>query len=166
LGPAERASAFRVPAGASPGVALANSALRAALGPLAPGDDYLRNATSACPNPPLDTTDRTTTDAFVRDVAAGVRMFITDARYDAVIYAPAIPVTLAQWAQVTLDTAPRPGVDRPGWFTVVLSTPGSEGASRASEVRFPPYAASGHMVNITEPQPLHDDVAAWLQGGP
>jgi hypothetical protein len=121
---------------------------------------------SACPGAPLDTTDPTATEAFAANLAAGVRLFVTDARYDAVIYAPAIPATLAQWVPVTVDTAPRAGVERPGWFTVSLDGADGGGGARPVEVRFPSYPGSGHMVNITEPQPLHDDVGAWLRESP
>jgi hypothetical protein len=89
-----------------------------------------------------------------------VRTFISDARYDSVIYAPAIPLLLQQVATVVRDTSPRPGVARPGWFTVTF--PEGRGVAPAIEVRFPPYDDSGHFIAVAEPQHLHDDVAAWM----
>jgi hypothetical protein len=100
------------------------------------------------------------TDAFLANLRAGVRTFISHARYDSVIDAAAIPAALATVATVAIDTTPRPGVARPGWFTVAFPEDG--GAAPPIEVRFPPYDASGHYISIGQPQALHDDVAAWM----
>jgi hypothetical protein len=65
---------------------------------------------------------------------------------------------------VVVDSAPRPGVARPGWFTVAFAEDG--GFAPTIEVRFPPYDESGHFVALAEPQALHDDVAAWIAEEP
>jgi hypothetical protein len=57
--------------------------------------------------------------------------------------------------EVTLDDAPRPGVERPGWIHLAYET-GEE-----ADIRFPPYEA-GHAVAMTQAHALSQDVEAWL----
>jgi hypothetical protein len=86
-----------------------------------------------------------------------------------VIYAPAIPASLSAAypgivQSVDVDSSPRDGVARPGWFTVNYA-PGALGSATpiaAQAVRFPFYAASGHQVASAEPLELEEDVAAWM----
>jgi hypothetical protein len=158
--PSERADAFRGTAPDTDATQAANATLTAALGPLRPGDRYLVYPGPACPVPGTLLSDSGSGNEFVANLRDGVRMFITDARYDSVIYSPAIPALLEQVATVAVDTAPRPGVARPGWFTVTFP------AGTPIEVRFPPYDDSGHFVSVAEPQHLHDDVEAWVGGAP
>jgi len=66
---------------------------------------------------------------------AHVKTFITHARYDASVYTPAIFTALAALGHPELAAA------------MHLAT----------------YDDSGHMIEVSEPQKLHDDVAAWLQ---
>jgi hypothetical protein len=142
-----------------------NAAWSTGLGALQPVDRYLLCPSTACP---VDTNAMTmgpgSEEAFLANLRGGVRTFISHARYDSVIYAPAIPAALQSLATVTVDTAPRPGVARPGWFTVSFAEDG--GATPGIEVRFPPYDSSGHYVALAQPQALHDDVAAWIAGAP
>jgi hypothetical protein len=92
-----------------------------------------------------------------------VRTFITHARYDPSIYAPAIPAVLSwEGFAVTMDSSPRPGIARPGWFTVSLPADANDPAMTV-EVRFPLYDQSGHEVSVTQPADLASDVQAWLQ---
>jgi hypothetical protein len=164
LGPPARAGAFRLPVADTPATQATNAALTAALGPLAPGDRYLVYPSTACPTGASLAEGAGAGNEFVANLRDGVRTFISDARYDSVIYSPAIPAVLQEVGTVTMDTAPRPGVARPGWFRVSFPQNGAPGP--ALEVRFPPYVDSGHFVTVAEPQHLHDDVAAWLDAGP
>ena len=102
--------------------------------------------------------------AFVDNLRV-VRTFITHARYDANVYTPAIPYVLhSKNLGASIDSAPRPGVARPGWFRVDFPAQSDGGAvAKAVEVRFPPYDAAGHMVAATQPADLAADVQAWLQ---
>jgi hypothetical protein len=162
LQPAARRDAFRsfradvlAPSVLS-ATAQGNAALTASLGALATGDTYVV---------PFDMTDWRQEDdptLFVQNVAF-VRTFITDARYDSAIFARAIPAALASaGAGGTVDESPRPGVVRPGWFDVVFTGDAGSGAPPSTEVRFPSYVSSGHLVVVTQAQDLRDDVAAWL----
>jgi hypothetical protein len=136
---------------------LLNLALTLQLGTLAPGDEYFALWSNACGGSSPEYA------AFIANLRT-VRTFITDARYDPAIYAPAIPAALkAMGLGGTIDTAPRPGVARPGWFSVNL--PASDGAAATTvEVRFPPYVDSGHMVAVSQPADLAADVEAWILG--
>jgi hypothetical protein len=163
--PAARAGAFRVPAPADAAQAQTNAAFAAALGALGPEDAYLASPATACPYGPDLFAGPGSLDAFVADLADGVRAFVSDARYDGSIYAPAIPAALAQIATVTVDTSPRPGVARPGWFRVALAADAGT-ANAPNEVRFPAYNDSGHFVALAQPGALHDDVAAWIAASP
>ena len=168
MGPEARESAFRVAAPADAAQAATNAAWTAALGPLGPGDAYLVSPATACPMGPTLFTDSGSEDAFIANLRGGVRTFVSDARYDGSIYSPAIPAALQTALQglavVDVDTAPRAGVARPGWFTVQFTADG--GAAPSIEVRFPPYDDSGHFVALAQPQALHDDVATWIAGAP
>jgi hypothetical protein len=164
LGPAYRSAAFRVAVPETPGTALANAALTSALGALGPNDRYLAYPSTACPYDDTLFTGSGSADEFVANLKGGVRTFISNARYDSVIYSPAIPAELQEVGTVVVDISPRPGVARPGWFTV--SFPEDGGMASPIEVRFPPYEESGHFIGVAEPQHLHDDVADWLLAGP
>jgi hypothetical protein len=155
--PGARDGAFRnAPPTPSPDLDRANAALTSALGALGPNDAYLVQPGDQCITPP-DLPHSTVSDTFVRNLRP-VRTFITNARSDLIIYTPAIPAVFAHggWGGA-IDTSPRDGVARPGCFTV--TPPDGDGPI---EVRFPPYVASGHMVAVTQPADLADDVEAWL----
>jgi hypothetical protein len=162
LQPRARADAFRVVAPADAAQAQTNASWTAALGALATGDAYLVSPATACPYGADLFSGPGSLDAFVANLGDGVRTFVSDARYDGSIYSPAIPAALGQVARVAVDTAPRSGVARPGWFRVFLDADAGTGV----EVRFPPYVDSGHFVALAEPQALHDDVAAWVAEAP
>jgi hypothetical protein len=158
LGPASRAGAFRTAAPPSPGAMAIDAALASALGPLGSDDAYFVYPGTACPVGGL-LQGIGSANEFVENLDGGVRTFISDARYDAVIYSPAIPATLEPAGTVVVDTAPRAGVARPGWFRVTL-----DGGAMPIDVRFPLYDSAGHFVSVGQPQDLRDDVAAWYAG--
>ncbi len=96
---------------------------------------------------------------FLANLKTGVNTFITNSRYDAVIYSPAIPASLPQIA-VGTTVESYPNADemrhaRLGAFSVTFA--GDGGASQTVSVRFPSYVSSGHMVTATEPQNFHDE---------
>jgi len=102
--------------------------------------------------------------AFIENLRT-VRTFITDARYDLAIYAPAIPAILQDMGLGgAIDTSPRPGVARPGWVRVNLPAEDGGGPGTTVEVRFPSYDNSGHEVAVTQPADLAADVEGWLLG--
>jgi hypothetical protein len=144
----------------------AEAALVAQLGALPKGDRYFSSFGPACVTGP-DTVweSNAMANAFLQNLAH-VRTFITNARYDGIVYAPAIPNMFARegWP-VAYDDAPRPGVARPGWFRVdVPAAPSGARAGFTATVRFPPYVDSGHMVSLSEPAALAEDARAWLAG--
>jgi hypothetical protein len=97
-----------------------------------------------------------------------VKTFITNAKYDIVVYAPAIPGALARHTDVLdnviHDTSPLAGQERPG--RILLSyRPGAFPdipGQQTRIIRFPFYKNSGHAVSITEPVELFNDVSEWL----
>ena len=93
-----------------------NQSLTSQLGTLNAGDRYFVLSTNEC-SPVLSASSGGNEGVFVENLRT-VRTFITDARYDSVIYAPAIPSVLqAAGFGGGVDRAPRPGVARPGWFS-------------------------------------------------
>jgi hypothetical protein len=69
--------------------------------------------------------------------------------------------SLAPLWDVSVEAAPRPGVERPGW--IALAAPDAGGHPAANlEIRFPTYAESSHVVSVYEPAALADDVEAWF----
>ena len=105
-------------------------------------------------------------ESFARN-ALYTRVFMTNAALDLAIWGPNLPLALEAYPTwfdaVVHDTAPRPGVERPGWiqldYAFAVVAPGDSGSR---EIRFPTYANSGHMVNLRQPEGLAADVAAWL----
>jgi pimeloyl-ACP methyl ester carboxylesterase len=104
---------------------------------------------------------------FLENVAH-VETFITNAKYDLVVYTNAIPPALALHSEilenVVHDTGLYPGEERPGWI-ILTYKPGvflhiPELQTRF--IRFPFYAASGHPVTVTEPVEFFTDVYKWL----
>jgi hypothetical protein len=157
LGPSARQGAFHPNLAAVNGVAQANAALTTLLGALGTQDAYVALFGSQCPTP-ADWMDPAVADLFVENMLS-VRTFITHARYDQVVYTPAIPGAFqnAGWT-VVVESAPRAGVVNPGWFKV------TDTMGHSTEVRWPPYDSSGHMVAMTEGAELATDVQGWLAG--
>jgi pimeloyl-ACP methyl ester carboxylesterase len=96
-----------------------------------------------------------------------VKTFITQAMLDLAVYSPSIPGLFAELPlevdAVAVDQQPRPGVARPGWFTLTyhegfLGVP----ADTRRTVRFPIYEHAGHMVSLSQPAELRADVIDFL----
>jgi hypothetical protein len=100
--------------------------------------------------------------------AAWVETFATQAAFDTVVYAPAIPEALGMHTSILSgsvhDTTGPPGAARPGQIVLTYrpsSVPGSPVTTRT--IRFPAYALSGHAVTMTQPAEILDDVIDWLE---
>ena len=96
-----------------------------------------------------------------------VNTFITDAALDLVVYAAAIPASLAKHddilASALHDT--RGGEARPGKIVLTYrpaAFPRAAGLTTRT-IRFPIYENSCHAVSLTQPQDLFADVSAWLR---
>ncbi len=96
-----------------------------------------------------------------------VRTFVTNAAFDARVWAPAIPLTFATYddlvASVTHDSEPRAGVERPGWIRIEYQPDDNAPDAMVRELRFPRYDQSGHLVSADQPAALLADIAAWLE---
>ena len=101
--------------------------------------------------------------SFLNDVVY-VKTFITDARLDMDVWAPAIPVALGKYPTLVsssvYDAASRAGITRAGWIRLdylpsIVSNPTSR------EIRFPYYATAGHAVTMRAPGELLADVMQW-----
>lgn len=98
-----------------------------------------------------------------------VKTFITNAKYDLVVYTNALPQALAMHGNLVtrathqrhlpLDAA-RPGLIEVQYRPGALSQ--TEQAMRT--IRFPYYTQSSHPVSLTEPQAFFEDVREWLSG--
>jgi hypothetical protein len=160
--PPARATAFRLDATApSAAYQSAKAALEARFGALRAGDDYYQALACSSWNP----NDPTTATLFLEDLRE-VRTFVTRAKYDLVVRTEAIWDVVASKTTipVTLDEAPRAADGgRPGWVRLELPAMAASGLSaKTVEVRWPPYAQSGHMVAMTEAEALFADVKAFL----
>lgn len=150
---AERGAAFRALNYYDPAQLEHDEAnLRGALGEPASGDAYWLPLAPACGNPMSG--DSVTANVFAR-LLRGTRTFITNARYDSVVYGPGIPALLGggTW-QVTWDQDAPAGAARPGLIRL-------HAEDFDARIRFPTYEA-GHMVAQTAGPALREDVEAWL----
>jgi len=158
--PAARTNAFRIP-GAS--VDPAESTFVGRFGTLGPHDSYWTALNATCPgyDPYLDPEPQT----WLYPVIAKARLFITNARYDPIVYSPAIPWMLTNIGNTpaAIDTTPQAGVARPGWIHVTIP---HDASAQEVTIRFPSYDSSGHQVAVTQGADLADDVEAWLAEGP
>jgi hypothetical protein len=101
--------------------------------------------------------------SFLNDVVYA-KTFITDARLDMDVWAPAIPIALGQYPSLVsssvYDATSRAGVARAGWIDLdYLPSVASNPTTR--EIRFPYYATAGHAVTMREPGELLADVMQW-----
>ena len=153
LQPAARAQAFHP---STSNDAPINQAMAARFGALQAGDAYYVGQQATCEDWAGDNEANAAFYANLRQV----KTFITDGQYDEIVVSQAIADVLhADGYDGTVDTAPRTGVDRPGWIHVTF--PADAGAAQTAEIRFPPYAA-GHYVTFSQAAELRDDVQAWL----
>ncbi|MBN1273819.1 MAG: hypothetical protein JXB26_16245 [Candidatus Aminicenantes bacterium] len=103
------------------------------------------------------------------ETAAYVETFVTNAAFDTVVYAPALPQALAyHTSKIVRSTHDAEGplhAVRPGRILLEYragSVPGSSVTTRT--IRFPRYSRSGHAVTMTEPGEILNDVILWLAG--
>ena len=142
--------------------------LDAVLGDLPPHDRYFEMelfeligapfVSSALVSLGLERTNSRYGRLFLEDLL-DVRVFITNAAFDAAIWTPSLPDALAMY---TSDVA---GVHKGDEAFTLDFVPGAfdapAGTSRT--VTFPTYAASGHSIALDEPDKLADDIAAFLR---
>jgi hypothetical protein len=92
-----------------------------------------------------------------------VRTLVTDAEHDSVVRSNAIPRFIrelrADVLAVRHDSAPRPGVARPGWVQIDFR---DDTQTVTEEFRMPFYAGAGHTVPLSAARELADDVEALL----
>ncbi len=173
LAAAARADAFRFGTnlqqdGPAPNDVTTVEPLTAELGALGEGDRYFVGQ-----NNEVTAASGGSSMSYVKEIWGAVFLvnlertdtFITSARYDGIVYSPAIGDALraSPWVQsATLDRTPRKGVARPGWLTIE-STPLGETTAKKHVIRMPLYAA-GHAVPAGAPVELAEDVEAWLAG--
>ena len=146
--------------------------MTATFGTLGPGDNYFVTLNTAVALGYSPTSrwwlDPTIGVSFLNDVLS-VNTFITNARLDMVVWAPAIPPALAQYTSLVSssiqDTAPRSGIPRAGWIELNY-LPSVTAAPFTREVRFPYYAQAGHTVSMRAPADLLADVMQWYANTP
>ena len=110
---------------------------------------------------PLNADSNSTYGDFFLENSRHVKTFLTDAKFDVVIYSPALPVALRRHAnQVKNITWQRGeaamGPNKLGQFEIQYLD-----NSKVS-LFYPYYGASGHAVGATEPKKLRDDVRDWM----
>ncbi len=90
------------------------------------------------------------------DILPRTQTFITNARYDGVVYTEALPIffSTATGTEVTLDPTAPAGAARPGEIRLA-------GETLQATIRFPTYEA-GHAVTVGAPAAFAEDVEAWL----
>ena len=137
LGPADRSGAFRTAATVNDSAAMSalSASMTASLGALGSDDAYVHGIATACADVSPVFTSADGALAELVAISPYVKMFVSRSRWDAAIYVPAIFDVLAKAGRQEVIDA----------------------------MHVVPYDDSGHMIEVTEPQKLHDDVAAWLR---
>ncbi len=104
------------------------------------------------------------------ETAQHVATFVTNAQLDGRIRTESLPATLEDcdgWADtplltsITSETSERSGVARPGWLTLKYNDSAAIGATSRT-IRWPAYASAGHLVSVTAPAELKQDVREFL----
>lgn len=146
------------------------SAMISVFGALEPGDAYYVEHNDAVMVPQLGTRDfwaEEMADVFLRTVAT-VETFMTDARLDNAIRTYLLPPLLEARAEAVVsavhDEAPRPGVDRAGWFRIEYAPGWAPDGVATRELRVPRYDEAGHTVTLDDPELLLEDLVAWWEG--
>lgn len=165
LGATDRTGAFRI---TRDPVAAPQPGFEAALGALQPWDAYHVASNGANYND--DVYDNPYPCVYFSRVIARVATFVTDADADMVVDTPAMPTTMMRCQQLVAS----PFIDdiqathesegdepRPGRWTITFNANSPEGAGER-KVRWPTYAA-GHMVAVSQPQQLLEDVRDFLR---
>jgi len=97
-----------------------------------------------------------------------VNTFITNAKYDLVVYTNALPPALAMHTDLVsavIHQSDRPNAStRPGLIEVrYRSEVLGAGENPVRTIRFPYYTDSSHPVSLTEPAEFFHDVQTWLK---
>src|SRR5512139_3726078 len=126
--------------------------MSATLGELGPNDAYWLPYVTPCGS---FLGDGVTLNAF-GEVLPRSHTFITNARYDAVVYTPALPLFLDSLspASIFVDMSEPPGAQRPGVIRLV-------GEPFDAAIRFPQYEAV-HAVTKSAAAELAADIEQWL----
>lgn len=104
---------------------------------------------------------------FLKNVA-WVHTFVTNAKYDLIVYGPAIPPALAMHTEIlekveqpmpTIVNNLRPGVIHLQYRNSAFADMPNIGSR---SIRFPFYNNSSHAVSLTQPEELFSDVRTWL----
>jgi hypothetical protein len=162
---AARATAY----GRSSGVIIGAPEMTTTFGTLASEDSYLMawNA-SVASSYGRGWSDSNIGRNFLADLVY-VNTFITNAKYDTVVWSPAIAPALATYTDLVsssiIDVAARTGIERPGWIKVTYLQ-GVIPSPNTREIRFPSYAEGGHMVSVRDPVHLLADVMQWYRTTP
>ncbi len=101
-------------------------------------------------------------DLFLENVRY-VRTFLSDAKYDLVIYSDAIPEALRRHTGTVLGVTSTHGAADSGPASIGTFDIRYVDGSTVS-LHYPRYAESGHAVGASQPAKLRADVAAWLAG--
>lgn len=132
--------------------AIAESALFDALGELSTDDAYWQPFEPTC----FPTFGDVATANTLLSVLKRTHVFITNARWDSVVYTEALPTVFEQASfTATVDMSSPEGAARPG----VLRLESVDAPEIA--IRFPTYEA-GHEVTVSTPKELGEDLRAWL----
>jgi hypothetical protein len=89
------------------------------------------------------------------EMAGRAHTFMTNARYDAVVWTDAVRATIEAERGAEYDTTQPEGASRPG----IIRFSADDGSP--VEIRFPEYEA-GHVVTMSTPRELGEDVEEWL----
>jgi hypothetical protein len=155
--------------GRDSGVVFSAPEMTTTFGTLASGDNYLLAWNSSVASSyGRGWSDSNIGRNFLADLVY-VNTFITNAKYDTVVWTPAIAQALATYTDLvsssTIDGVARMGIVRPGWIKVTYAQ-GVIPAPNTREIRFPIYAEGGHMVSVREPANLLADVMQWYGATP
>lgn len=165
LGPKTRGSSFRVfLAEDAATLAEKEAALRGKLGDLGADDAYWMPYAPACQGGEIGeiTGDQRTAIAFLR-LLRRTATFITDARFDGVVYSEGLPALFGMASlDVTIDRTVPAGAARPGELRFHNYVDPETGATLPLSIRFPLYDAY-HEVSVGAPVPFAEDVEAWLR---
>lgn len=105
------------------------------------------------------------------ETAQYVATFVTNAKLDGRIRTEALAATIVDCATlaapsiidaVGVDPGPRDGVDRPGWLIVTYNEEAAIGTTTKT-IRWPSYENAGHLVNVSAPAELKQDVREFLE---
>ena len=158
--------------GRSGGTIISTPEMTKTFGALTSDDNYLLALNTAVTSS-YGGTGRTWIDSaiggnFLADLVH-VNTFITNAKYDMVVWTPAIAPGLASFtgtvSSAVIDSAPRTGITRPGWIKVTYA-PDVIPAPTTREIRLPTYGNAGHTVSIRDPANLLADVMQWYANSP